>query len=63
MSPISKVKRHLIEYLDFNELQAAMYRESGKQNVFQQFCQIIREKNSSLTKKRALSHQGRFSVA
>jgi hypothetical protein len=61
MNPLSKVRRHLIDYIDFKELQRAMFQRPEKVNVYQHFCNDLRERSQSHSERRVVSNSRKAS--
>ena len=47
ISPISKIKRHLIDHINFQELQNAMYHKSNKITLYEHFCNSLKQRKSA----------------
>lgn len=47
ISPVSKVKRHLVEEINIEEMKQNLFKKRRTLNRFEQFCQYIKEKDRS----------------
>ena len=48
--PLSKIKRHLVDSIDFDELKEAMFKKSEKISKYQEFCKNIQQKHENRSK-------------
>ena len=42
VNPLSKVKKHLIDNIDFREIHQAMHKKSDKLSLYESFCQKLK---------------------